>query len=107
MPIDGAPVATGMGNPHCSFFVEDAEAVDLDSFGRGMEHHPLFPERTNVQVVHVIGPGSPADAGLGTGHGRHAGLWVILLCCGCGGGAAGPDRAQEVTIDLDGGDIAH
>ena len=27
LPIEGDPVATGMGNPHCTFFVEDAEAV--------------------------------------------------------------------------------
>jgi len=46
LPIDGAPVATGMGNPHCTFFVDDAEAVPLDAFGPRMEHHPLFPERT-------------------------------------------------------------
>jgi diaminopimelate epimerase len=55
LPIAGSPVATGMGNPHCTFFVEDAEAVDLQSFGPAHEHHPLFPERTNVQVVHVLG----------------------------------------------------
>ncbi len=29
LPIDGDPVATGIGNPHCTFFVDDAEAVDL------------------------------------------------------------------------------
>ena len=56
LPIDGAPVATSMGNPHCTFFVDDAQAVDLASFGPAHETHPLFPERTNVQVVHVIGP---------------------------------------------------
>lgn len=56
LPIDGDPVATGMGNPHCTFFVEDAEAVDLSTFGPAHEHHPLFPERTNVQVAHLIGP---------------------------------------------------
>ncbi len=56
LPIDGDPVATGMGNPHCTFFVEDAEAVDLTTFGPAHEHHPLFPERTNVQVAHLIGP---------------------------------------------------
>lgn len=56
LPIEGGPSATGMGNPHCSFFVEDAEAVQLDSFGPRYEHHPLYPERTNVQVVSVIGP---------------------------------------------------
>ncbi len=53
LPIDGAPSATGMGNPHCSFFVDDASATDLDELGPKTENHPLFPERTNVQVVEV------------------------------------------------------
>ncbi|EAR52899.1 diaminopimelate epimerase [Oceanicola granulosus HTCC2516] len=54
LPIPGDPVATGMGNPHCTFFVEDAESVDLASFGAEHEHHPLFPERTNVQLAQVL-----------------------------------------------------
>lgn len=54
LPIDGAPAATGMGNPHCSFFVDDAAAVDLDDLGPRIENHALFPERTNVQVVQVL-----------------------------------------------------
>jgi diaminopimelate epimerase len=45
-----------MGNPHCTFFVEDAEAIPLAQFGPRYEHHPLFPERTNVQVASLIGP---------------------------------------------------
>lgn len=56
LPIDGAPVATGMGNPHCTFFVEDVDAVDLAVYGPRIEHHPLFPQRTNVQFAQVIGP---------------------------------------------------
>ncbi|WP_339854102.1 diaminopimelate epimerase [Roseovarius nubinhibens] len=56
LPIEGGPTATGMGNPHCTFFVEDAERVALAEFGPRYEHHPLFPERTNVQVASVIGP---------------------------------------------------
>ncbi|MXU64540.1 diaminopimelate epimerase [Oceanomicrobium pacificus] len=56
LPLDGAPVATGMGNPHCSYFVEAADAIDLATLGPETEHHPLFPERTNVQVVQVTGP---------------------------------------------------
>ena len=56
LPIEGDPVATGMGNPHCTFFVADAGAVDLAAFGPEHEHHPLYPERTNVQVAQVIGP---------------------------------------------------
>ncbi|QYX57673.1 diaminopimelate epimerase [Roseovarius sp. SCSIO 43702] len=56
LPIEGAPTATSMGNPHCTFFVEHAEAIPLDTFGPRYEHHPLFPERTNVQVASVIAP---------------------------------------------------
>lgn len=56
LPIDGAPSATGMGNPHCTFFVDDVMAVDLPAFGAAHEHHPLFPERTNVQIASLIGP---------------------------------------------------
>ncbi|WP_297770515.1 diaminopimelate epimerase [uncultured Roseovarius sp.] len=56
LPIEGGPVATGMGNPHCTFFVADAEAVPLEQFGPRYEHHPLFPERTNVQVATIVGP---------------------------------------------------
>ena len=54
LPLEGAPSATGMGNPHCSFFVADAAAVKLDELGPKTEHDPLFPARTNVQVVEVI-----------------------------------------------------
>mgnify|MGYP000300633964 FL=1 len=54
LPINGAPSATGMGNPHCSFFVDDADAVNLDELGPRIENHPLFPERTNVQIVQVL-----------------------------------------------------
>ena len=48
------PAACAMGNPHCTFFVDDAEAVDLEALGAATEHDPLFPERTNVQVVQVL-----------------------------------------------------
>ena len=54
LPIDGAPTATNMGNPHCTFFVPDADAIDLPGFGAAHEHHPLFPQRTNVQIVQVL-----------------------------------------------------
>ena len=54
LPIDGDPAATGMGNPHVTFFVQDAAAVDLATFGPAMEHHPLYPQRTNVEVVQVL-----------------------------------------------------
>jgi diaminopimelate epimerase len=48
------PAAVNMGNPHCIFFVEDAEDIELAAFGPLIEHHPLFPERTNVEVATII-----------------------------------------------------
>ncbi|WP_333828053.1 diaminopimelate epimerase [Pararhodobacter sp.] len=56
LPIEGDPAAIGMGNPHCVFFVPDAGAVALDTLGPRVEHHPLFPERTNVEFASLLGP---------------------------------------------------
>lgn len=52
------PAAVGMGNPHCVFIVDDAEAPDLEALGPAVEHHPLFPERTNVEIMSVRPDGS-------------------------------------------------
>ena len=42
-----------VGNPHCVVFVDDLDSVDLARVGPGLEHHPMFPHRTNVQFVRV------------------------------------------------------
>ena len=39
--------------PHVVFFVDDADAVDLDRLGPQIEHDPLFPERVNVNVATI------------------------------------------------------
>ena len=36
------------------FFVEDADAVELDRLGPQIEHDPLFPERVNVNVAQIV-----------------------------------------------------
>ncbi|MEL6267902.1 MAG: diaminopimelate epimerase [Pseudomonadota bacterium] len=59
LPIEGpgrAPIAVGMGNPHCVHVVETLDGLDWQAVGRAGEHHPLYPERTNVQVVEVLAP---------------------------------------------------
>ena len=43
-----------MGNPHTVIFVRDPEVIDLPILGPMIEHHPLFPRRTNVEFVRVI-----------------------------------------------------
>ncbi|NRA29888.1 MAG: diaminopimelate epimerase [Parvularculaceae bacterium] len=55
-----APVGVSMGNPHAIFFVDDAEALELEKFGAEVEVHPMFPDRVNVTLA------SKADAGFRT-----------------------------------------
>ncbi len=45
------PVSVNMGNPHAVFFVEDADAIDLEKWGPMLETDPLFPERANISVA--------------------------------------------------------
>lgn len=102
LPIEGAPGAAGMGNPHCVFIVEDAAAVALEDIGPRIEAHPLFPERTNVEFVQVIDRQTLRMRVWERGAG-------VTLACGSGACAAAvvahrkgvADR--EVTIRLDGG----
>ncbi len=102
LPLHGNPGAVSMGNPHCVFFVDDAEAVSLAEVGPRWEHHPLFPERTHVEFVHTL---SRAEVRLRVWE-RGAG---ITLACGSGACAAvvaGIRKGlleRRVTVHLDGG----
>ena len=104
LPLPGRPGAAGMGNPHCVFVVADAEAVDLEDFGPRIEHDPLFPERTNVEIVHVVDSETIRMR-----------VWerggMITQACGSGACAAAVVTARrgltgrKVTVRLDGGDL--
>ncbi|MDC0226507.1 diaminopimelate epimerase [Alphaproteobacteria bacterium] len=54
--IDGFSngVAVNIGNPHIIFFGKNINDVDLESIGSEIEHHELFPEKTNVEIVEII-----------------------------------------------------
>jgi len=43
-----------VGNPHAVIFVDDATQIDLPAIGPKIEHHPKFPERTNVEFVNIV-----------------------------------------------------
>ncbi len=47
-------VCVNMGNPHAVFFIGDAESIDIASHGPKMEHHPMFPQRCNIEFATVI-----------------------------------------------------
>ena len=53
---DQEVTVTSMGNPHCSVFVKDFDALDWRSLGREIERHHAFPRRTNVEFVRVQTP---------------------------------------------------
>lgn len=46
-----------MGNPHCVIFVEDIKEIELEKVGPVLEHHPLFPERANIEFAQVLSDG--------------------------------------------------
>jgi diaminopimelate epimerase len=54
-PVLSRPGAVSMGNPHCVFFVEDAETAPVAKAGPLIETHWLFPERTNVGFAQIKG----------------------------------------------------
>lgn len=102
LPIEGSPGAAGMGNPHMVFVVDDVEQVALAQVGPGLEHHPLFPERTNVEFLQILDRSQIRMR-----------VWerggMITLACGSGACAAAVVAHRKgltdrhVTIHLDGG----
>ncbi|MEO7381453.1 MAG: diaminopimelate epimerase [Paracoccaceae bacterium] len=102
LPLPGDPVAVGMGNPHCVFFVPDADMVDVAGQGAAIEVDPLFPQKTNVEFASVVS----ADRLRMRVWERGAG---ITLACGSGACATAVAAnlrgltGRSVTLDLDGG----
>ncbi|MBB1090978.1 diaminopimelate epimerase [Rhodopseudomonas palustris] len=53
-PLLHTPSVVSMGNPHAIFWVDDIEAHDLGRFGPLLENHPIFPERANITLAHIV-----------------------------------------------------
>ncbi|WGS20962.1 MULTISPECIES: diaminopimelate epimerase [unclassified Bradyrhizobium] len=53
-PVLHSPSVVSMGNPHAIFWVEDVNAYDLERFGPLLENHPIFPERANITLAHIV-----------------------------------------------------
>jgi diaminopimelate epimerase len=103
-PELSAPSAVNVGNPHCIFFVSDVEAHDLARLGPSLEHHKLFPERANISLVQVTGPGSLR---LRTWE-RGAGLTKACGTASCAAAVAAVRRGltgRAVRVTLPGGDL--
>lgn len=46
--------ACSTGNPHCSLFVDAVDDAYVRKIGPLLEGHPAFPNRTNVEFIHVL-----------------------------------------------------
>jgi diaminopimelate epimerase len=53
-PVLHSPSVVSMGNPHAIFWVDDVNAYDLTKFGPLLENHPIFPERANITLAHIV-----------------------------------------------------
>ena len=53
-PLIHSPSVVNVGNPHCIFWVKDLNVVNLGKIGPMIENHPMFPERTNVEIAKVV-----------------------------------------------------
>jgi diaminopimelate epimerase len=98
-----------MGNPHAVCFVDDVAAVDLPLLGPILEHHPVFPRRSNIEFVERLAD----EAGLPVLRQR---TWERgsgeTAACGTGACAAcvaaildGRITSRETLVRLDGGDL--
>ncbi len=43
-----------MGNPHCVIFTDKDAKAEALKYGDALEHHELFPEKTNVEFVKIL-----------------------------------------------------
>jgi diaminopimelate epimerase len=98
------PVGTGMGNPHATFFVADADAIPLAELGPKLEHDSFFPERANIGVAQLLDEGRLRLRVWERGAG-------LTLACGSGACAAVVAASRrglvkrKADIVLDGGTL--
>ncbi len=53
-PLMHSPSVVNVGNPHCIFWVNDLNVINLGRIGPMLENHPLFPERANIEMAKVV-----------------------------------------------------
>jgi diaminopimelate epimerase len=98
--VDGIElVAVSVGNPHA---VVTGDPSRIGELGPRLEVHPRFPERTNVQVARVDGPGE-ATARVwerGVGETAASGTSAVAVAAATHGGDGG-----EIVVHFPGGDL--
>jgi len=95
-----------VGNPQCTIRVADEAqlvALDLEAIGPGIEHHELFPQRTNVSWYVALTPDRIRarifERGVGETSASGTGACGAAVAHVLGGGDS------PVTVVLDGGEL--
>jgi diaminopimelate epimerase len=105
LELDGQrfPVScVSMGNPHAILYVADPATAPVATLGPRIEHHPAFPNRTNVEFVTVEARDRIRQRTWERGTGE-------TLACGSGACAVAVASmlrgvvARDVAIELPGG----
>lgn len=93
-----------VGNPHCVILVDDPASFDVAGVGPLIEHHPSFPNRTNVEFIRVEPDGSVTmrvwERGVGETQACGTGATAVGAACVRMGLTTSP-----VTVHLLGGDL--
>jgi diaminopimelate epimerase len=94
-----------VGNPHCVVFGEPATRERCLELGPHLEHHPVFPERTNVQLFEVVDRKHVRIEiwERGAGYTLASGTSASAVAAACMRASLADD---EVTIQMPGGDLS-
>jgi diaminopimelate epimerase len=96
--VDGVELTpVSVGNPHAVVVGDPAEIGEL---GPRLEGHPRFPERTNVQIVHIERPGEVTARVWERGVGETAASGTSAVAV-----AAATNSDGEVLVHFPGGDL--
>jgi diaminopimelate epimerase len=99
-------LAVSMGNPHLILPIDDIDHYPLHELGPLWEHHPLFPDRVNTEIVEQLSPTHLRMRVWERGSGE-------TLACGTGACAVvvafthlgRTPRNTPITVSLRGGDL--
>ena len=103
-PVLHSPAVVNMGNPHAVFWVDDVNAYDLARFGPLLENHPIFPERANITLAHIVS----RDAIVIRTWERGAGLTKACGSAACAAAVAAARLKRtnrKVKVTLPGGEL--
>ncbi len=96
--------AVSMGNPHGVIFVDDPDLLRLEEIGPGLECHPMWPDRANIEFASVLSADEISMRVWERGSGE-------TMACGTGACATAVAAVlngltdRRVTVHLRGGDL--